>query len=711
MVEMRTELPRFVQELQRQEMERRRQEEEHRRQQEERRRQEEELRRKEQMAAMSVRKVMQQLRMATTLEEYEHYRANLSNVLMQEGHACGSMLSTVRDEAEKVSIQVHERIVLLAKQKEEEERRRQELTVLCADIIKELGELVPTAEALVTKLKEFCTPITAGTTSCDAITTAMAAMSQVHEEAKAACKACTSFLVSKRPMLDEARDIRAGDVAAQQLELQTKIHECLKTLVQSVSEVQAAKGKAERKEKAATLAAKRDALFARYDTNKDSFLNDKEILAYAKGEFQFDFPAAALERLLKLYGADGKGVPKARLSEVKISVGIAREEAASRIRKEEAEKRLKLVEAEKAALQEKLENLGKALEATEGLVAEAEAAIRDLPQEVTQAMAAASADAIREVQVKELAMKSDTTLEAAKASLAKDRDQIAAFEKSEVMEENKTFSQFGLRQFSVKVDFCNARVTRVNLTTLKLCDLKKKQEFLELAELRAEVSTVLQAHYQAAATKSEDFFGSIDKDGDGFIVEAEFVDALKGTGKVPEALDIEKLKRIFVDTAGEKMSKEVFQRLGKIYYKVVSATLLTEGKALEGGVRRLEEGEVFEVETLEEKDDAGVVRVQGLAVKDGARGYATVCSNEGTKFLARGGDLFKALMPAELSESAETEGAAQVRPLRYAELMEVLHFGEKTESGVRIKVKAQCDGAVGWVTWLSPDGRALLQVA
>lgn len=705
------------QELQRQDMERRRRDEEKQRQEEERKRQEEEMRRKEQLAVSNVRKAIQQLRITSTQDEHDRARASVIEALNREGYACGSMERTVRDEAEKASAQSQDRITTMIRQKEEEERRRQELKVLAADSLKELDELVTAAEGRVATLKEQVAPVLSnGGLTSDSITSAMAQMADVQGDAKTACKACTDLLVSKKPVLDEARSLAVGEIAAQQLSIQAKIHECLKALVSSVADLQAAKGKAERKEKAATQLAKRDALFKRYDVNGDGFLNAKEISEYALKEFSFTMPEPALQKLLMLYGTAGKGVSKDDFAHVKFAVGIAREEAASHSRKEEAEKRVKLVEAEKVTLQEKLDALGKTLEATENSVSAAEASIRDLPAEVMQVLNSNSPsfDAIKQVNVKEIAAKSDATLEAAKAAVAKDKDEIVAFEKADIFAENKAFAQGGLRQNSGRVDIINARITRVNLTSLKLNDVLKKQEFLLLAQLRAEVSATLIDHYKAAATTSADFFGTIDLDKDDSIIGTEFVAAIKGTGKAPESLSDDKLTRLFADLAGEKMSKETFQQLGKTYYKVLHPTLLQETKAVEEEtitIRRLEAGEVFEAETAAEKLESGIVRIEGRAVKDGAKGFASIVGNENTTFLAEGGNVVKAATQADLQNSAAAEGAAQVRALRPSELLQVLLVEAKSETGVvKVKVKAQSDGAVGWATWFGGDGRSLLQV-
>jgi len=79
-----------------------------------------------------------------------------------------------------------------------------------------------------------------------------------------------------------------------------------------------------------------------------------------------------------------------------------------------------------------------------------------------------------------------------------------------------------------------------------------------------------------------------------------------------------------------------FLEPGGNFYNVVKETLLTDGLSVQDSktVRRLSRGEVIEVLEFPKKDaSVDVRRIRGRAKLDGARGWVTVASNQGTAFL------------------------------------------------------------------------------
>jgi len=79
-----------------------------------------------------------------------------------------------------------------------------------------------------------------------------------------------------------------------------------------------------------------------------------------------------------------------------------------------------------------------------------------------------------------------------------------------------------------------------------------------------------------------------------------------------------------------------FLEPGGNFYNVVKETLLTDGLSVQDSktVRRLAKGEVIEVLEFQKKDaSVDVKRIKGKAKLDGATGWITIASNQGTVFL------------------------------------------------------------------------------
>merc|ERR1719427_276081 len=87
--------------------------------------------------------------------------------------------------------------------------------------------------------------------------------------------------------------------------------------------------------------------FDKYDADKDGVMTRKDVEKYAKSEFKFAMPAAAIDEMWKACAVgEAKGVKKEHFQKVRVSVGIAREHAKDVKRKaDRIEKEKKLAEA------------------------------------------------------------------------------------------------------------------------------------------------------------------------------------------------------------------------------------------------------------------------------------------------------------------------------------------------------------------------------
>jgi len=684
------------------EQQQKQQEEERRRNeqmQQEQKRQQEEAWKKEQNAASAIRQAIQKLRNCSP-DSLDSTNAEMQQVWQNVGNDSGSLWQTLQQEVNQAQLSAQERKVQYLKDKEEEDKKSKEREAVTAQLLQELSDLVATAEGTVTALKEQTQPVVEnGVLVPSELDTKTAGFREAKVKAKAGCRACTDFLIAKRPTMEEARSV-ASETKQQLVQLQQKLHAAFKLMSESVNGVESKIDAAIKKEKASKLVEKREVLFQKYDANKDGFWNQQEVVAYSKGEFSFDVPKSVIDKLLKLYGS-AKGVAKKDMHYVRTAVGVAREEAASRKRREEAEKRRKEVEAEKEALQGKIDGLTKTVEALEHGVAESETASKE-PAEATVG------------QLQETFSRGEATLAAVKASVDEAKTEVQAADNS-CSEENKSFLQGALRPLSLKLEAFSGRLTRVSSSLTKLQgDIKKKESAGNLA-LRSEVVSALRRHVQKSSLRGEELFKAADKDGDGQISEADFLALASG---FEEGFDQEKLKRFFLNEVHEesKLTKDDLLRLASVYYKVVANTTMTKDFVIKDSeaLRRLDVGEVFVSQEAPEKDEgADVMRVRGKAMQDDLEGYASLAGNGGTMFLVEGADVFKVMRAVDLTDTLSFEGAAPVRKLHEGELLQVLVWEKKdaNSDAKRMKAKAQLDGAVGWVTTFSGEGVPFLQVA
>jgi len=127
-----------------------------------------------------------------------------------------------------------------------------------------------------------------------------------------------------------------------------------------------------------------------------------------------------------------------------------------------------------------------------------------------------------------------------------------------------------------------------------------------------------------------------------------------------------------------------------------------------GAVRMLRELEFVEIleGPKEEKAEAGL-RVRGCAVSDGRVGWLTVSGGN----LEPWSSSYRCARATPLHESYFLSGARPVRELEVGETVELLE-GPRLDasSGVlRLKGRAEKDGAVGWATIADAEGKPFLE--
>lgn len=703
----------------------RRQEEERRAQEEaEKRRQEDERRKQEQAAMLAVRKVIQRVRLADQ-DGFESAREELEQTLERECTKCGANRAKITEEVEQAIQQARERLRVTAEQKAEEERRRKEQEVLISGLLKELSELVGSAETKVEMMKLKAGPIlnNGGLPSGMNVKRACADVHAARDDARAGCKACTDFLVRKKVQVEEATTV-PEETRSQIVPLQRRIHEAIRELVGRSKAAEAATDKVLKRQRAAKALEKRDIVFKRYDQDNDGLLNRQEIMLYAKGEFGFETPEAVVDKLLEEHSSAGsKGLPKEKLVRVRIALGIAREEANARSRKEEIERKRREVEEQKAALRERLKAATLTVVSSEKSVEEAELSLQNLPEAVQKALSVNPVEVAKDShtasELQELAVQSEEAVAVAKGRLTAAREELAAMTaEAESKAELKEFLRSDIKSLTGRTDSANTRLGRVVQTTGRLRDLATRKDLVELERVRVEVAGALRRRARRSGQTLEALFAAADTDGDGSIVEADLVKLLStGVEAIGEGLDHGRLERVFCELAeGGSKSLRVteFPSLMKVYYKVCKQTVLTEGMNIKETktIRRLDEGEVFEAEEEpEEEEKAKVMRVRGRAVRDSAIGYVSIAGNQGTRFLEVGGDVFRVVQSVDLTPAFTLGDQPPVRRLKEGELLQAVKWESKepVSGASRMKARARGDGAVGWVTVTDAEGATFLK--
>jgi len=621
--------------MQRQEAERRRQEDmQRRRAEEEERRRQEEVQRKEQDAVYEVRQVIRSLR-RTECESIESVSTQLREAMSSRGADCGSQRPKIEEEVRQAlqeasdwAEQERKRKEDEEKRKEEEQKRNDEKESTTARLMKELGDLIVSAEGGVTELKERLAPVLENSTLAPSeLRKTSAGFKEAKGKAKNACHACTDFLIEKRGTMEEARTV-ATQTKKELVELQRKIHEAFKLMAECVRGAESKIEPALRKDKADKILEKRFAIFKKYDTDLDDHLKAEEIVAYARGEFSFDLPKHIADKLVKVHG-DGRGVPKKDMSRIRTAVGIAREEAAVRHRREEAERRRQELEKERGALQGKLDAASTALEEVETKVSAAEQALQELPEE-----AASSSELLAEQ-----ASEAEKLREAAEAALAAAERQLP--ELGECSEDHRCFLQAGLRPLSDSAGTLRRRLSRVGDRSKSLQEKANAKEAAERQALRAEVRESLQRHCLKASLRAEELWKAMDKDGDSEVSKADFLAFAADLETSPGEKKLQKFFSREVGKESSKLTKDNLQRLLTVRYKVVAGTVMTEDLIIKGSkaVRRLEAGEAFESQEAPQREEAAeVMRIRGKAPKDGVEGWATIAGNGGKVFLVEDTD-------------------------------------------------------------------------
>lgn len=728
--------PQMMQQQQLAEMQRRQEERQRMVEERQRKMQEEERRRLELHAVLVIRKAVQQLRLATP-ETYDQLHLEAEAALGSELSKVGENQQRIREEAETIMQQCGERVNQIKefRRKEEEmrldaERKKQDEETTAKRLLAELAEMVKKAEQETATLVEAGSHIKGVESEDKDLSPEQAvnvnnAVKTAGLAAKTSCSSCTKFIATNRETMEQAKHILL-ETRQELMMLQARVHDCFKKLICTTATTKDVHTKVVRRASAAKRIRARVETFTKYDRDADNAWTQREIIAYAKGEFKFELHAEVAAKIIKQL-TDGDDivnkVQKEHFHRVKMAIGIAREEEASLQRVAEKERQRKVLEARKAELQKEVSSVAEALEDVQLELVKAEEKVKPLcaaaeagARQSAELAATEPPDEPEVVVTEAMVTDAEEQLAAVKEELASVRKQYGTLSGEGEEESHQSFLAMEVGKLEVTASSYDTRIAQVVRLIQRGREVLARQEHLEMQRLQADTSKVLKEHMKKQALTPDTFFASLAKDKSDKITEEEFVEFFERLEDCP--LERAKLQVLFehLDGYGDgHLPKEPFLRLVRLYYKVAKETVMTKELGIKESktIRRVEAGEVLEVHDGPMKDESvGVIRIKGRAVQDGSVGWLSMVGNNGSVFLEECTGTCKVLQEVPLTSQLDVDGASTLCWLRPGMVVEVLDFDEKLEGSEEVRMRVQVIGepAKGWVTKTSSDGTCFLEM-
>jgi len=692
-------------------------------------------RKEEQAAAIGLRKTLLKLK-AVTPESFDGVRAEVNKVLATELSKCGLQKDLVKAEADKEMKAAEARIetVKEARRKNEErlkelEAKKEEARAAAKKLLSELAELVDSAEDAAKSLTESVEGFVEKIPSLGTKALVEQAVSGPESEAEAAterAKAVFDFLKTHSPTIRNApppaltpankeKKEEQGEEVAKEPTLPdlTKRGGLAKgTIEKEVAALKTSKAKAFSEAAAKQVLKEQEALFKKYDKNKDQFLDKSEIKTFASKEYSYAVPEDLLTTIwMAIVPEKAKGVSFDEFQRLIAVLGIGREELLDQETREARIQREEELAEKKKEFQAVIDGADAKVKALLASVAELSEAIREFQKDLKTTKAAA---------MLESCAKFEETLNTLATAMKEAEEEENKFVVQEGDEENvqlKTFIKSEKIKVTVQVKNVATQMERIkaSLTNFKLQAARKEE--LEVKELGVKALALLKAHQKQKSLSPLAMFkemcgGTESLSDDAF---ASFMESLPEVEGAEQKLSHDDFKRAFTALDEEKegkISSEAFVPLLWKVMKVVKQIALTPDKSMSDTtvLRRLEEEEVLEVlegPVVEEE----VQRIRVRALQDDLEGWVSVVGTQGTLYLKEGGNKARVVKETILTECFEIDGKNPTtkkdttRKVKNGEELDIRVWGKKDATGLtRMKVRAKTDGRVGWVTAVGNTG-------
>mmetsp|Transcript_11057 Transcript_11057/g.24351 ORF Transcript_11057/g.24351 Transcript_11057/m.24351 type:complete len:896 (+) Transcript_11057:147-2834(+) len=687
--------------IKRQEEERIRQEQQ-RALEEQQRKQEEARLRIEQHAATTARTALREL-MNVTPENATTLWQQVQTVLQTELPKCGSMAGQIQQEAQQAMEQAQQQVEAVKAQRIRDAERKAEETQILEQTksqnqvqMGEFAVLVEKTEAAGAKLKEIAAPLDKpGGMSVPDSEALLKMVASTATECISVAQEALAFALQRRQLLEptsvlsmqfmsaEAKQL-VDEVRPELLKLEKRLSECLQLAVTTHLAAKTNVVKAGKREKATRTMEARTALFKKYDANGDGFLDASEIAVYAKGEYKYELSSAQIDRILAAASSGTAGkVDKEHFAEIKLVLGVIREEAAAAERIRIAEEKRKVLEEKKAGYVAQISKLAESITAFEASVAKVIESIPPLQQ--TDFASVTPSDFKGKVSAVE------ENIEGSKKESETLRASLKDITVSATEPELTPFVQLECRKLELKVEMLIPRLGQIQMVLENVKMNYARVQRRELDILRSKVARALKARAAAEKWSKEELLKSLDKDEDGSVSASDFTAAcqactdLEITTESAEQL----FKHLDYDSEG-KLSAETLETLTKTYYRVAAESILTAelSVAEAGGIRRLEISELLEELEPPATDEAsGLKRVKAIALRDGSTGWVTIAGNETAIFLEETLPFVTLVAPWQLTKEVGAMSEL-AKDLPAGEVVEILDYTAKEENGQsRIRVR------------------------
>lgn len=678
---------------------------------EEQARQVAERKRKEQEAAQVIRQALHKIRMAKE-GDFQQVEQELYQIMHLHLPQCGLMMVKVREECEQVLGQAKKRLEDMARQKVIDDERKARMAEQAEKLVDDFNVKVAAAEEAAKMLTEKAESLSNIETIMqmedDDIQQQDQIIQEAHKEANERIKNCHDYLqeyfMHMRVPETPGEAPPAVNVSLQKISERLTATNANKDAI--VVKAKDCREKAQKKKEAQKMAQAISAKFKSYDTNKDGYLDKKEIIAYSKKEFKFPLAEKEVTKLLKVLEVGTKGVPESVFQRLKVRIGCLRERVMDEAKRKKREEREVELEGVKDEFKAALEKLDASTEAVEAEV-----------KKVEDAMGEIKADTLKSYELKAKCDEAVGMLKSAEDAVTALKAKVTEL-KDGVQVDLKVWSLSEIKPLDFKLQGFERRMAGLGRRQNQLEMGVKAKETREVDNCEKKVLAILKQYQKAKSLSTEEVFKAVSKDDEEKVPKDAFMNFLKSCDKEGvEDFGEAELGTYFEALDPEKegfITKEHMLMLIRSLKKVVKETTLTDGPESSTAVTKLEVGEV--VELLNEPSQQGdMLRAQCRSMRDGTEGWVTLKGNQGSTYLSDGGLLWRVQKETILMDSfdLDSDGKADTsRKLRPGELIEVREWMRKDEKSglMRMKCRAKMDGKVGWVTVVGNTGTVYLAV-
>jgi hypothetical protein len=659
-----------------------------------------------------------------TPENYDELRTELEKALEEQLEKMGAQAEKVQQEAEKALLQAQERVDQITEKRQQEEKEKEEAAIRKKEeaermqqISKEAAEEVQTAETKVTEMTEGVK--IEDSEEPESVLEAVQKSEEVTSELQSVMEGVSKSLQEKRDEMNKAEAQEERRKLKEEFDgLFKRIAACRRKIATLRDTAKSSKERATRKAKMLKREKAVTDLFNKFDKDKDGKLKRAEIIAFSKGHYDFEIKADVIDKILRQLAKDDVGVPLSKFSRCKAMVAISRSEVKARIKRaEEAEKeRIRKEEAAKRAaeLEAKKEGIQKVFTQAADLIKSAESASLKAEELTARFDGVIAKDDLSSSEISEASDKARDSATESRGQVAAAREKLE--EASELEADDEDLQIWKDKQasgFKARITRVETQLDRVDAAVKVAEEKAKKKAYAEFEALKTATITSLREVMCNDSISGTELFERMTGGASDEMTCEKFATFIKSLPS-PEFKDGQ-AEKLFSHVTGDvdKLTKEKFTELIRMFYKVVNSSVLTEEAAIKSKtLRRLEVGEIVEAVDTPKKDaEIGVTRMKCKSVSDNMEGYVTIAGNQGKVFLAPGGSTFKCIKDTFITQGLSVVDTKNVRKIRVGEVVDILEFDTLDESCnvKRIKIKAKNDGATGWVTLASNAGTPFME--